>query len=106
MENTIAQLCKNYRPRVPSVCIRDVLSGRTLGELPESARVAVSALDADSVVTVPFRYHHDAVGRLYVKGRARAFDASVALSATVKRPPVSLARSSGSEPTLPARPKP
>ena len=74
----LAMLVERRRlwPRVPSVCIRDVLSGRTLGELPESARVAVSALDADSVVTVPFRYHHDAVGRLYVKGRARAFDAS------------------------------
>jgi len=52
------------------------VTGGTLRELPESARLVVSALDADSVATVPLRYHHEAVGRLYVTGRARTFDIS------------------------------
>ena len=64
------------RPLVPSVYIQDVVTGGTLRELPESARLVVSALDADSVATVPLRYHHEAVGRLYVTGRARTFDTS------------------------------
>jgi signal transduction histidine kinase len=62
--------------RGPSVYVRDVVSGATSRMLPEAARVVVSALDAGAVATVPCRYHHEAIGRLYVTGRAGTFDIS------------------------------
>jgi signal transduction histidine kinase len=65
-----------FRKRAPSVYIQDVLTARTLRELPEPARVVMSALDADSIITVPFRYHHDATARLYVTAAHGRFDAS------------------------------
>ena len=55
---------------------QDVVTGRASRELTEAARVVVSTLDADAVVTVPFRYHHEAVGRLYVTARGGTFDIS------------------------------
>src|SRR5262245_32545494 len=58
------------------VYVRDVVTNQTSRALPEAARVTVSALDAGAVASVPCRYHHEAVGRLYVSGQAGTFDIS------------------------------
>jgi len=38
--------------------------------------MVISALDAPAVATIPFRYHNDAIGRLYVTGQSGTFDVS------------------------------
>jgi len=58
------------------VHVTDVTTRRTVHTLPESTRMVASALDAEAIASVPFRYHNDAVGRLYLTGRSRAFDTS------------------------------
>ena len=58
------------------VHVTDVITRRALHTLPDSTRMVVSALDAEAVASVPFRYHNDAVGRLYVIGRRRTFETS------------------------------
>src|SRR5206468_13077082 len=60
----------------PFVHVSDVITRKTLHTLPDSSRMVVSALDAEAIASVPFRYHNDAVGRLYVIARGRTFDTS------------------------------
>jgi len=60
----------------PLVHINDVTTRQALHALPDSSRMVVSALDAPAVASIPFRYHNDAIGRLYVTGPAGAFDVS------------------------------
>jgi signal transduction histidine kinase len=55
--------------RKPMVHVEDVTTRRRVYDLPESSQIVVSTLDAPAVITVPFRYHHEAVGRVYVIGR-------------------------------------
>jgi signal transduction histidine kinase len=62
--------------RAPFAYIEDVSTQRKLHKLPDGAHIVLSALDAPAVITVPFRYHHEAVGRLYVTGRLKTFDLS------------------------------
>jgi signal transduction histidine kinase len=62
--------------RGPSVYVDDGVSRRTLPELSTAVDVLLSALDAEAVVTLPFRYHHDAIGRLYLTGRSGSFEVS------------------------------
>ena len=62
--------------RAPFVYIEDATTQRKLHQLHAGADIVLSALDAPAVITVPFRYHHEAVGRLYVTGRLGAFDLS------------------------------
>ena len=62
--------------RAPFVYIEDATTQRKLHKLHAGADIVLSALDAPAVITVPFRYHHEAVGRLYVTGRLGAFDLS------------------------------
>jgi signal transduction histidine kinase len=64
-----------WRPG-PFVHIEDVTTQRKLQKLPVSSQVVISALDAPAIITVPFQYHHEAVGRLYIVGRGGAFDLS------------------------------
>jgi len=58
------------------VHVNDVTTRRTQHTLPDSTRMVMSALDAEAIASVPFRYHNDAVGRLYVTGRHGTFDTS------------------------------
>jgi signal transduction histidine kinase len=64
-----------WRPG-PSIHIEDVTTRRKLQTLPMSSQVVISALDAPSIITAPFQYHHEAVGRLYVVAGPGAFDLS------------------------------
>jgi signal transduction histidine kinase len=53
----------------PLVHVEDVTTRQKRHDLPDCSRIVFSTLDAPAVITVPFRYHHEAVGRLYVTGR-------------------------------------
>jgi signal transduction histidine kinase len=61
----------------PSAYIHDVASSEVLRKLPDGSQIVVAALDAPAIISVPFRYHHEAIGRLYITSRRRdAFDVS------------------------------
>jgi signal transduction histidine kinase len=59
-----------------SVYVEDLISSSIARQLSPAASVPIAALDAEAVATVPIRYHHEAVGRLYVTGRSGTFDVS------------------------------
>ena len=62
--------------RGPSMYVEDGASRRSLPEVSSVVDVVLSALDAEAVATLPFRYHHDAIGRLYLTGRSGSFEVS------------------------------
>jgi signal transduction histidine kinase len=73
-----AILVERRRPwlRRGAVYVEDLISSSISRELSAAASVPFAALDAEAVASVPIRYHHEAVGRLYVTGRSGTFDVS------------------------------
>jgi signal transduction histidine kinase len=69
------------RRRLPSpfraiMYVHDVVTRESSRTISDAAQVVVSTLDAPSVASVPVRYHHEAIGRLYVTARAGTFEIS------------------------------
>jgi signal transduction histidine kinase len=60
----------------PSAYIHDLTTSDVLHRVPDGSKIVLAALDAPAIVSVPFRYHHEAIGRLYVTGRRGTFDIS------------------------------
>jgi len=59
-----------------AVYVEDVVTRRTSQQMSDAARVVIAQFDAESVATVPIRYHAEAVGRLYMTAPHGAFDVS------------------------------
>jgi signal transduction histidine kinase len=56
--------------------VRDLLTSQASRSVPEAARRAVAWFETELVASVPVRYHHQAVGRLFVAGGRSIIDVS------------------------------